>query len=55
MQPGYKRVIVIWLVSSTGGIMVTLHLIPQTNILFQAYDKIRIMETKHDSEEIYKE
>jgi hypothetical protein len=39
MQPGYKRVIVIWLVSSTGGITVALHLIPQINILLQAYDK----------------
>jgi len=39
MQPGYKKVIVIWLVSSTGGITVALHLIPQINILLQAYDK----------------
>jgi hypothetical protein len=39
MLPGYKRVIVIWLVSSTGGIAVALHLIPQINILLQDYDK----------------
>ena len=39
MLPGYKRVIVIWLVSSTGGIAVALHLTPQINIPLQAYDK----------------
>ena len=55
MQPGYKRVIVIWLVSRTGDITVALHLIPQTNILLQAYDKFVLWETKHDSEESYKE
>jgi hypothetical protein len=55
MQPGYKRVIVIWLVSRTGDITVALHLIPQINILLQAYDKFVLWKTKHDSKEIYKE
>jgi hypothetical protein len=52
MLPGYKRVIVIWLVSSTGGITVALHLIPQINIrlMINSY-----YGNEHDSEEIYKE